>query len=77
MTVNELEDFIFKNYYSQMEFAKEDSFYSMKHQKKDLQLFAAKLIKKIPSPSNSKEYYQCYLKRKKNTKSVKRSKIIT
>ena len=33
-------------------------------------------IKKIPDPRNSKEYYQSFI-RKKNTKSVKQSKIIT
>ena len=38
----------------------------MKHQKKkDLQQFATKLTEKIPDPSNAKEYYQSYLKRKK------------
>ena len=33
--------------------------------KKDLISFATKLIKKIPGPSNAKDYYQSYLK--KNT----------
>ena len=40
MAVNELEDFIYENYYIQMGFARESSYYSIKHQKKkDLQLF--------------------------------------
>ena len=48
----------------------------MKHQKKnDLQLFATKLSKKISYPHIAKEY-QSFLK-KKNTKSVKQSNIIT
>ena len=43
----------------------------MKHLKKnDLQLFATKLTEKVLNPSNSKEYYNSYLKTK-NTKSVK------
>ena len=43
---------------------------------KDLLPFAIKLIKKISDTSNAKEQYQCYLK-KKNTKLVKWSKVIT
>ena len=42
----------------------------MKHQKKDLQLFATKLTEKIPDAHNAKENYQSLL-RKKSTKSVK------
>ena len=33
--------------------------------KKDLQLFGTKLIEKNNNPSNSKEYYQSYLKKKR------------
>ena len=62
MTANELREFIF---------AKENSYYSMKHQNKnDLRLFATKLTEKVPDPTNTKEYYNSYLKRK-NTKLVK------
>ena len=39
----------------------------------DLRPFANKLTEKIPDPSNNKEYYQSYLK-KKTKKLVKRSK---
>ena len=47
MTVNELRDFIFENYYKQIGFVKEKSYYSIKRLKnKDLLLFATKLIKK-------------------------------
>ena len=53
MTVNEIKDFIFENYYKQIGFSKENSYYSMKH-KKDLQFFATKLIKKMPHPRNLK-----------------------
>ena len=51
MSDKELKDFIFENYRQQVEFPKENSYYSMKHsKKKDLQLFAAKLTEKIPDP---------------------------
>ena len=39
-------------------------------------LLATKLIEKIPDPRNAKEHYQSLI-RKKNTKSVKQSEIIT
>ena len=39
-------------------------------------LLATKLTRKIPDPRNAKENYQSFL-RKKNTRLVKRSKIIT
>ena len=44
--------------------------------KKDLISFATKLIKKIPDPSNSKDYYQSYMKKKAQTL-VTRSKRIS
>ena len=47
----------------------------MKHQKKNLQLFATKLIEKIPDSHNAKKHHQSFL-REKNTKPVKQSKII-
>ena len=34
MTVNEIRDFIVKNYYKRIGFSKENSYYSMKHKKK-------------------------------------------
>ena len=43
MTVNELRDFIFENYYKQFGFAKESSYCSVKRLKrKDLLLIATK-----------------------------------
>ena len=82
MSVNEIKDFIFESYYKRIGFSMENSYYSMKHlkkrytYKKDLLLLANKLIEKIPDPCNAKEHYQSFT-RKKNTKSVKKSKIIT
>ena len=47
MKVNELRDFIFENYYKQIGFVKESSYYSRKCLKrKDLLLLASKLIEK-------------------------------
>ena len=36
ISVNEVRDFIFKNYYKRIGFSKENSYYSMKHQKKKI-----------------------------------------
>ena len=58
-----------------MGFSKKNSYYSMKDlKKKDLLLHTNKLIEKIPR--NAKEHYQSFMK-KKNTKSIKQSEIIT
>ena len=63
-------------YYRWVRFPKENSCYSMKHQKKkELLLLTTKLIEKIPDANNAKQYCQTFLNRK-NTKQVKRSKII-
>ena len=45
-------------------------------EKEDLLLFWNKLIQKIPDSRNTKKHYQSFL-RKKNTKSVKQSEIIS
>ena len=56
-----------KNYYRQIGFAKENSSYSMKHQKtKGMLLFATKLTEKSTNASNAKEYHKFYLQRKKH-----------
>ena len=65
MTVKELKNFIHENYYRQIQFPKENSYYSMKHHKKtNLLLLATKLIEKIPDATNAKQNDQSYLKRK-------------
>ena len=61
MTVNELKDFFFENYYQRMGFARENSYYSAKHLKEGLQLLATKLREKIHDSSNAKEYYESFL----------------
>ena len=77
MSVNEHRYFIFENYYKRIGFVKERRYYSMKYLKiKDLLLLSTKLIENIPDPHNAKEYYQLFI-RKKNTKPLKESEIIT
>ena len=44
--------------------------------KKEQKLFGTKITEKVSDPSNAKEYYNSYFKRK-NKKSVKQSKITT
>ena len=74
---NDVRNFIFENYYKRFVFSKGDSYYSMKRlKKKDLWLFAHKLIEKVPNPHNTKEHYESYL-RKKPRKLVKQSETIT
>ena len=47
MTIKELKDFIFENYYRRIGFTKENSYYSVKYQqKKDLLLYATKIREK-------------------------------
>ena len=55
---------IWGKYNKRVGFNKENTYYLLKHQKKDLPWFAIKLIEKIPDPSNINEYYQSYLKNK-------------
>ena len=77
MSVNEIRDLIFEIHYKIIGFSEENSYYSMKRlNKKDLLLLANKLVEKIPCPCNAKEHYQSFV-RKKNSKSVKQSEIIT
>ena len=71
MSVNEIRDFIFQNYYRRTGFSQENSYYSIKRlKKKYLLLLTNKLIEKILDPYNAKEHYQSFIK-KRNTKSVK------
>ena len=76
MSVNEIRDFIFQNYYKRTGFSQENSYYSIKRLKKKYSLFLTnKLIEKILDSYNAKEHYQSFIK-KRNTKSVKQSEII-
>ena len=65
-----LKDFNFENYHRQIQFTKENSYYSMKRQKqKDFILLPTKL-RYIHDAINSKEYYKSFLKNK-NKKAIK------
>ena len=75
MTIKELKNFIYENYYRQVWFPKESNHYSIKYQrKKDLLWLAIKLTVKIPDATNAKLNYQFYVKRE-NTKLVGQSEI--
>ena len=66
-----------KNIISELDFLKE-TYYSMKHQQIiDLQLFATRLKEKNPDSLNAKEHYQSFIRKKKNTNSVKQPEVIT
>ena len=69
MSVNEIRDFIFENYYKQTDFSKEYSYYSVKHLKQKFSSYS-ETIQKIPDPRDSKEEYQLFI-RKKKPKSMK------
>lgn len=60
MTVNGLRDFI---YMKGVEFNKK-ALTSLKHQKKRFTKICKQINRKIPDPSNTKGYYQSYLKKK-------------
>ena len=61
MSINEIKDFICENYYKQIGFSKENSYYSMKRfERKYLLLLANKLIEEVPDPLNAKEHYQSF-----------------
>ena len=52
MTIKELRDFIYENYYRRIVFTKENSYYLMKHQKKNLVNDCSQINKKIPTLLN-------------------------
>ena len=57
ISVNEIRDFIFGNYYKQNWFSKENSYSPIKRlQRKDLLLLVNKLIERIPNLYNVKEH---------------------
>ena len=77
MSLNDIRDLFFDNYYKRIGFSEESSYFSMKHLKrKELLLLANKLMQKVPDRRNAKDHYNSFL-RKKNKKSVKQSEIIT
>ena len=66
MSVNDIRDFIYGNYYKRIGFSKEDICGSLKSsKKKDLLLRTNKLTEKVPDPCNAKQHYESFLRNKK------------
>ena len=63
MSISEIKDFIFENYFKQIGFSKKENSYSSKKSlnKKGLLLLINKLIKNVPDPRNAKEHYQLFI----------------
>ena len=76
MSVNELRDYFSENFYKQIGFVKQRSYYAMTRLKKRFVVACNKINGKITDPRNAKEHCQSFIG-KKNTKSVKQSGIIT
>ena len=64
MSVNEIKDFIFDNYYKRIRFSNENSYYSMKRLKEERFAVAYKQINRIPDTYNTKEHYQSFIRKK-------------
>ena len=67
MRLNEIRNVIFENYYKGIGFSLKSTYYSIKYQKKYIQLFATKLAEKSLILVRAKEHYESF-KTKKNTK---------
>ena len=63
MSISEIKDFIFENYFKQIGFSKKENSYSSKKSlnKKGLLSLINKLIKNVPDPRNAKEHYQLFI----------------
>ena len=63
MSISEIKNFIFENYFKQIGFSKKENSYSSKKSlnKKGLLLLIHKLIKNVPDPRNAKEHYQLFI----------------
>ena len=69
MSVNEIRDFTFENYYKRIKFSKKISYCSVKRLKrKHLLLLANKLIKRISNHRNGKEQYESFHKLSKSVR---------
>ena len=70
MSVNEITDFIFENYYKRIRFFKENKFFFNETlEKKRFIVTCEQINRKIPDPCNAQQHYESFL-RKKNRKSV-------
>ena len=64
MSVNEIRDLNFENFYKRIGFSKENSYYLMKHTHKKLILFVTKITEKISDPFNAIERYRSLIRNK-------------
>ena len=70
MSVNEIRDFIFENYYKRIELLRKTVIMQWNAWKKRFIVACKQIIRKIIDPDSTKEHYQSFI-RKKNTKWVK------
>ena len=76
MSVNEIRDFIFENYFKRIRFSKESSYYSTKCLKrKDLLFFTKKFIENVADPHSTKEHYQSFLRKHKTSGTIRNNQL--
>ena len=76
MSVNEIKDFIFENYFKQIGFSKESSYYSTKRLKrKDLLFFTRTFIENVADPHNTREHYQPFLRKHKTSETIRNNQL--
>ena len=61
MSISEIKDFIFENYYKRIGFSKQSSYYSVKRLNENIYCCANKLIRNISDPRNAKEHYKSFM----------------
>ena len=67
MSINEMKDFIFENYYKRIGCSKKISYNSMKYLTKNNLLSPTnKLIKNIPDPRIAKQHYESFFNKEKH-----------
>ena len=76
MSVNEIKDFIFENYFKQIGFSKESSYYSSKRLKrKDLLFITKKFIENVADPHSTKEHSQSFLRKHKTSETIRNNQL--
>ena len=66
MSVNEIRYFIFENYYKQIGFSAENSYYLTKRWKKRFIASCKEINRKLPDSCNAKEHYQSFIRKEKS-----------
>ena len=74
MSVNEIRDFIFKNYYKELDFLKKTVIIQWNAWKKWFISASKQIKRKIADPRNVKEHYQSFIRKKthKTSKPIKK-----